>query len=173
MSSPQHTYQTDSLLAQSRVSNDCDQIRSVNNRAKEETTVTTLPRHEKENQVNKCARSGTSRSPLTPKQPNPWSWLKKRCKSEWTQEILCCLLVLGALAALIAVLNAAEGHPTTVWRDQHYNVSINAVVAVLSALLKGSVMLVVAEGTLAILNMLCSRYQADESSDWPIQMAVV
>jgi hypothetical protein len=68
---------------------------------------------------------------------------------DWHWECLSWVLAIGALAAMVAVLATAQDKPMTTWRDQHYNISLNAVVAVLTALLKGTSMFAVAEGTLA------------------------
>ncbi|KAF1986515.1 hypothetical protein K402DRAFT_420996 [Aulographum hederae CBS 113979] len=66
-------------------------------------------------------------------------------KLEWLWECLCWILVIGALGALVGIIADAQGQPMAAWRLQHSNISINAVVAILSALLKGSCLYIVAE----------------------------
>lgn len=67
---------------------------------------------------------------------------------DWLWECLCWLLGAAALAALAGIIANARNKSAATWRHQHANLSINAVVAVLSAVLKGTCMLIVAEGIL-------------------------
>jgi hypothetical protein len=50
------------------------------------------------------------------------------------------------VGALAAVLVDAEGQPLGVWRDAHHGVSLNAVIAVITTLLKGTSMFILAQG---------------------------
>jgi len=85
--------------------------------------------------------------------PPAATWWRAMHNSGWVWECLCCILVVGALAALFIVLDTAQDQPMAAWRQRHSNISINAVVAVLSALLKGAFMFIVAEG--ALIPRLC------------------
>ena len=113
-----------------------------------------------EDRTKKDAESSRSSSRSPPS--NLW---KRSRIWDWHLECLSWVLAIGAFAAMVAVLATAQDEPITTWRDQHYNISINAVVAVLSALLKGTSMFAVAEGTLAphFLAHFCFRGVADMS----------
>lgn len=64
----------------------------------------------------------------------------------WIWECGAIVLVLAMLGTMIGILFAAQGQSAAAWRRQHYNVSVNAVVAVLTGLVKGGCMFVVAQG---------------------------
>lgn len=123
-----------------------------------------------EDQTADNAEKCESSSPFQPPPPSPNLW-KRLCKVGWLWECFCWILVVGALAAVVAVLALAESQSMTAWRDQHYHISINAVVTVLSTLLKGTSMLIVAEAT------LCKCFASDTGlichSNRPDKMAVV
>jgi hypothetical protein len=109
-------------------------------------------------------------SPVRPPPSNTSLW-KRLYKGGWLWECLCWILVLGALVAMVAVLATAENLSMTIWRDQHYDISINAVIAVLSTLLKGASMLIVAEGKLC--TCFASEAGLIRHSNRPDKMAVV
>jgi hypothetical protein len=76
---------------------------------------------------------------------------------------------------MMAVLITAQDKPMTAWRDQYYNISINAIVAVLSALSKGTSIFMVVEGTLAppLLACFVSGVRLTCHSNQPDKIAVV
>ena len=61
----------------------------------------------------------------------------------WWLETACCLLVLGAFAGVVAVLWTSDGKTLPQFP---LNISINTMVAVLTAILKSAMILVIAEG---------------------------
>lgn len=65
----------------------------------------------------------------------------------WTLETLFLVLAIGALAALVAVNLTVQDESIEAWRDRHPKVSINTIVAIISALLTGSCMFVAGQGT--------------------------
>ncbi|KAH7119981.1 hypothetical protein B0J11DRAFT_617002 [Dendryphion nanum] len=87
------------------------------------------------------ASRANSPSPSSPTASNK----KKVHFPEWGFECLCLLLAIAALAAMVIFIATAQNQPMTAWRRRHYNISINAVVAIFSALLKGTCMYIVAE----------------------------
>jgi hypothetical protein len=94
----------------------------------------------------------------------------------WILECMYLVLAIGALAAMVSVVATAQDEPIGPWRDSHLNVSINTVVAILSAILTGTCTFIVGEGT-----TMCSRVgQSPEmflalihGSDWSDKVAVV
>lgn len=78
----------------------------------------------------------------------------RRC--EWLWEFCSCVLILVALGTLIGILHKAQAQPLPLWRRNHHDVSINAVVAVLSTVLKGASVFIVAEGLLLSQHPLAS-----------------
>lgn len=62
-------------------------------------------------------------------------------------ETLFLVLAIGALAALVAVNLTVQDESIEAWRDRHPKVSINTIVAIISALLTGSCMFVAGQGT--------------------------
>lgn len=71
---------------------------------------------------------------------------------DWILECMYLILAVGALAAMVSVVATAHDEPIGPWRDSHLNVSINTVVAILSAILTGTCTFIVGEGT-----TMCSR----------------
>ena len=75
---------------------------------------------------------------------------KERYQFEWLWECMAWLLGAAALGALIGIIETARDKSAASWRHQHANISINAIVAVLSAIVKGTCMMIVAEGTIKL-----------------------
>ena len=71
---------------------------------------------------------------------------------DWILECIYLVLAIGALAAMVSVVATARDEPIGPWRDSHLNVSINTVVAILSAILTGTCTFIVGEGS-----TMCSR----------------
>lgn len=71
---------------------------------------------------------------------------QRHISNGWLWECVSGLFAIGALVAMVAVLATAQNKSMTTWREQHLHISINAVIAVLSTLLKGTSMLIVTEG---------------------------
>lgn len=82
----------------------------------------------------------------TPKPRSSTSLIQRVRRWGWLQELFCCVLILAALITLIEVLRKAQGKPLQSWRHAHYDISINAVVAIISTVLKGASIFIVAEG---------------------------
>ena len=61
----------------------------------------------------------------------------------WWLEIISCVLLLGSFLAVVATLQPYEGRPLPRWP---YRLSINALISVYIVILKGSMLLVTAEG---------------------------
>ena len=97
--------------------------------------------HVMEDQSNRSKSHNTS----IPHRPTS-SW-ERLLDWGWGWECFCWILVIGAVIAMVSVIAAAQNQPIATWRHHHANISINAVVAVLSALFKGTCMYIVAEGT--------------------------
>lgn len=79
----------------------------------------------------------------SPQAPTGWQNISQ---AVWLWESFSAVAIVGALAALAAVLVDAEGQTLRVWRDAHHGVSLNAVIAVITTLLKGTSMLILAQG---------------------------
>jgi hypothetical protein len=60
----------------------------------------------------------------------------------WITELLACLVAAIALAAIVITLETHKGRPLPDWP---YGISINALVSVFSVILKGTMMVAVAE----------------------------
>ncbi|KAF2185200.1 hypothetical protein K469DRAFT_750395 [Zopfia rhizophila CBS 207.26] len=144
MPSPRPSSPSVSLLSQSHVSRVSDTHDPDIELEHEPSTVPGAVLRPTEDQINDNAENYRSSSPLPPPPPSPNLWKRLR-KWGWLWECLCWVLVIGALATMVTVLATAQNQPMTAWRDRHFNVSINAIVAVLSALLKGTSMFIVAE----------------------------
>ena len=71
---------------------------------------------------------------------------------DWILECIYLVLAIGALAAMVSVVATARDETIGPWRDSHLNVSINTVVAILSAILTGTCTFIVGEGS-----TMCSR----------------
>jgi len=71
---------------------------------------------------------------------------KERYHFDWVWECLAWLLGAATLGALVGIIATARDQSAGSWRHQHANISINAIVAVLSAIVKGTCTLIVAEG---------------------------
>lgn len=93
------------------------------------------------NEVGHLSRTASS----SPSKQTIWH---KIYHFDWLWECFCWLLGAAALATLAGIIANARNKSAATWRHQHANLSINAVVAVLSAVLKGTCMLIVAEGML-------------------------
>lgn len=63
--------------------------------------------------------------------------------AHWWQELSACLLSAGMLFTLVAILYTRQGNPLPKWP---YHISVNAVVSVLSIILKASMLFALAEG---------------------------
>ena len=61
----------------------------------------------------------------------------------WWLELLCCVLFVGALAAVIVTIYPYEGRPLPQWP---YRLSINSLISVYTVILKAAMLLVAAEG---------------------------
>ena len=83
---------------------------------------------------------------ILPTETQPTARTKERYHFEWVWECLAWVLGAAALGALVGIIATARDQPAGSWRHQHANISINAIVAVLSAIVKGTCMLIVAEG---------------------------
>lgn len=62
--------------------------------------------------------------------------------SSWTLEIICCLVSLAFLAAILVVLYLYDGKPMPDWP---YGITLNALVSVLSTVMKASMVFIVTE----------------------------
>ena len=170
MSSPRPSSLSIRFLSRSDVSHISDSHDLEIEREHEPSTVTRpilLPTDE---QTANDAEKRESSSPVRPSSPYREMWMRLY-KGGWFWECLCWILVLGALVAMVVVLATAESLSMTAWRDQHYNISINAMIAVLSTLLKGASMLIVTEGKFCI----CFVWEAalKRHSNRPDKMAMV
>jgi hypothetical protein len=81
----------------------------------------------------------------SPKKPRLYARLQKQWVDGWAAEIGSCALSVLALACLVAVLRYFDGYVVT---EMPLKISLNTLVAVLGAVLKSSLLLPVAEGTL-------------------------
>lgn len=61
----------------------------------------------------------------------------------WWPEIIHCFLLLGAFLAVVATVRPYEGRPLPKWP---YRLNINALISIYMVILKGSILLVTAEG---------------------------
>lgn len=61
----------------------------------------------------------------------------------WWLELLCCILFVGALAAVVVTIYPYEGRPLPQWP---YRLSINSLISVYIVILKAAMLLVAAEG---------------------------
>jgi len=66
----------------------------------------------------------------------------------WVWEILSCVLATICLVVIVAILAVHQDRPLPQWPNY---ISINSLIAIMTAIMKASLMLPVAEGTL-----LCS-----------------
>ena len=98
----------------------------------------------------------------------PSAW-QRHATNGWLWECICGFVALGALAAIIVVLVTAQGRSAIMWREQRH-VSINAVLAIFSTVLKGCCMFIVTQG---IMSPSCSWIKLKVYSYWPDKMAVV
>lgn len=67
-------------------------------------------------------------------------WLPKTI---WMAEIWSCVIASACLAAIIGVLSAYQGHPLPQWP---LHITINALIAVFTAIFKTALMVPIAEG---------------------------
>ena len=65
----------------------------------------------------------------------------------WWVEALCCLLSIGAMVAVAAILRTYNLHPLPDWPRQ---ITINSLVSIFVILLKTPMLLVIAEGMLVL-----------------------
>ncbi|KAI9741138.1 MAG: hypothetical protein M1834_002851 [Cirrosporium novae-zelandiae] len=82
--------------------------------------------------------SDDSEKPVVYKDKNVGSFF-----AHWWQEIFCCILTLVALAAIIITLAIHQGRPLPDWPHQ---ISVNTLISVFLVVLKGAMMLPLAEG---------------------------
>lgn len=84
-------------------------------------------------------------SPSTPKPPNRIKkWLQShRYLNIWWWEILCCVFALAALIAIVVTVRAHEHKPLPKWQ---YGLTVNAMIAAYTVILKAAAGLVLAEG---------------------------
>ncbi|KAF7509297.1 hypothetical protein GJ744_008191 [Endocarpon pusillum] len=68
---------------------------------------------------------------------------QSRFLSTWWLEIICCVLFIGALAAVVITVTPYEGRLLPQWP---YRLSINTLIAVYMIILKAAMLLVAAEG---------------------------
>ncbi|EON63148.1 hypothetical protein W97_02375 [Coniosporium apollinis CBS 100218] len=66
-------------------------------------------------------------------------------QKDWFWEFLSCIVVVVSFGVITTILACYQDRPQSDWAPQHYRVSINAVVAVLTTIVKGASMVVVAE----------------------------
>ncbi|KAK8015349.1 hypothetical protein PG990_008645 [Apiospora arundinis] len=81
------------------------------------------------------AKDDTSSFKQAPPPPGVWS--------QWWAEIITCMLMIGLLCALVGILSPYDGKPLPDWP---FHVSINAVVSVLSTVMKACAVYIIAEG---------------------------
>lgn len=62
---------------------------------------------------------------------------------DWWAEILCCLIIIAAMGAIIAIVYPHQNLPLPEWP---YNISINSLLAVIVVAMKTAMLLVTAEG---------------------------
>ena len=114
--------------------------------------------------------------PLTPPErepvPSPEKW-----SSNWTLELLSCVLSLGFLVAIIVVLVSYDGKPIPDWP---YGITLNALVSVLSTFMKAATAFAVAEGLSQLKwswftrrNTLSDMALLDAASRGPLGAAMV
>lgn len=65
----------------------------------------------------------------------------------WWLELLCCVFILVAVLAIALTLGTHQGRSLSEWP---YSLSINSLISIYAVVLKGAMLLVVAEGMLAI-----------------------
>ena len=93
--------------------------------------------------------SNAERSPATEQytknegaQRRPKGWL-----AAWMLEIAAVCFSIICLAAIVALVMTIDGKPYNKWRIANVNITPNALLAILSAFLKSSLLLLLAEGT--------------------------
>ena len=65
----------------------------------------------------------------------------------WAWEILSCVLATTCLIAIVATLAVHQDHPLPQWPNY---ISINSLIAIMTAIMKASLMVPIAEGTFSI-----------------------
>lgn len=72
------------------------------------------------------------------------SWLySHRYFNMWWWEVACCVVALTALLAMIATIRSYDGKPLPQWK---YGITMNALIAVYTLILKAAAGLILAEG---------------------------
>ncbi|KAJ5415595.1 hypothetical protein N7465_004290 [Penicillium sp. CMV-2018d] len=114
--------------------------------------------------------------PLTPPEPEPVPSPEK-WSSNWTLELLGCVLSLGLLVAIIVVLASYDGNPIPDWP---YGITLNALVSVLSTFMKTAMAFAVTEGLSQLKwswftrgNTLSDMALLDAASRGPLGAAMV
>jgi hypothetical protein len=90
--------------------------------------------HSKFRTSSKNTRNGTDASSR---------WRSHRYLSAWWWEMICCIIALGALLAIVATIRTHESQTLPQWR---YGLTVNAVIAIFTVVLKAAAGLVLAEG---------------------------
>ena len=62
---------------------------------------------------------------------------------DWWAETLCCLIIIAAMAAIIAIVYPHQNLPLPEWP---YNISINSLLAIIVVAMKAAMLLITAEG---------------------------
>jgi len=70
-------------------------------------------------------------------------WQGHRYLNLWWWEAICCIIALGSLLAIVATIRTHEGKPLPQWR---YGLTVNAIIAAYTVILKAAAGLVLAEG---------------------------
>lgn len=83
----------------------------------------------------------TSRASERPDRATSLSWLAI-CKM-WTTELLACLVALLAFTAIVMTLAIHDGQTLPDWP---FDISVNALVSIFAVILKGAMMIPVAQG---------------------------
>ena len=78
------------------------------------------------------------------------NWLLKLWTHDWVLEIISCCVAGAAFVAVIVTLALHHDRPIPQWPGL---ISINSLISVFTAIMKASLLLPVAEGTIARLNV--------------------
>jgi Protein of unknown function (DUF3176) len=100
------------------------------------------PAKKPDESIRQTAGSDGSESKGEPLEPSKGSSFLSLVYSRWLIELLASLVALLALAAIIITLVTHDGRPLPEWP---FGISINALVSIFAVILKGTMMVPVAE----------------------------
>jgi hypothetical protein len=99
-------------------------------------------------------------------------WRSHKYLNLWWWEAICCIVALGALLAIVAIIRVHESKPLPQWR---YGLTVNAIISAFMVVLKAAAGLVLAQGISHLKWVAAARPQSlssfiahDEASRGPL-----